>query len=73
MDKAMPPLSLTQSQFEVIMESLQDVQKVLNNVNFDCDKNDPKNVKKTAPYAVGYTKESIRNLIETVQAIHINN
>ena len=63
MDKAMPPLSLSQTQFEVIMESLEHIFKVLDGV--DC--------KKTAPYAIGYTRESVKNLIETVQAIHINN
>ena len=73
MDKAMPPLSLSQTQFEVIMESLEHIFKVLDGVDYNCDSNDPKNCKKTAPYAIGYTRESVKNLMETVQAIHINN
>ena len=55
------------------MESLEHIFKVLDGVDYNCDSNDPKNCKKTAPYAIGYTRESVKNLIETVQAIHINN
>jgi len=73
MDKAMPPLSLTQTQYEVILESLQDIFKVLDRVDYECDNMNPKNAEKTAPYAIGYTRESVISLIETVQAIHTNN
>ena len=63
------PMKLKQSEFEVILESLQDLQQVLNNVNYDCDASNPKNVKQSAPYAVGYSKETISSLIDTLKAI----
>ena len=64
---------LTDSQLESIIQSLQQTLNVLNNVDYKCDNMDPKNVKKTAPYAIGYAKAEVATLMETVQAININN
>ena len=64
---------LTDSQLERIIESLQQTLNVLNNVDYKCDDMDPKNVEKTAPYAIGYAKAEVATLMETVQAININN
>lgn len=64
---------LTNSQLESILESLQNTINVLNNVDYKCDKMDPKNIEKTAPYAIGYAKAEVTTLMETVQAININN
>ena len=64
---------LTDSQLESIIESLQHTLNVLNNVDYKCDDMDPKNVEKTAPYAIGYAKAEVATLMETVQAININN
>ena len=58
---------------ERILESLQHPLSVLNNVDYSCDNMDPENVEKTAPYAIGYAKAEVANLMETVQAININN
>ena len=64
---------LTNSQLESILESLQNTINVLNNVDYKCDKMDPKNIEKTAPYAIGYAKAEVTTLMETVQAINTNN
>jgi len=64
---------LTDSQLESILESLQNTINVLNNVDYKCDKMDPKNIEKTAPYAIGYAKAEVTTLMETVQSININN
>tara|TARA_B100000530_G_scaffold336216_1_gene290306 strand:- start:838 stop:1041 length:204 start_codon:yes stop_codon:yes gene_type:complete len=64
---------LTDSQLESILESLQNTINVLNNVDYKCDNMDPKNIEKTAPYAIGYAKAEVTTLMETVQAININN
>ena len=64
---------LTDSQLESIIESLQQTLNVLNNVDYKCDNMDPKNIEKSAPYAIGYAKAEVANLMETVQAININN
>tara|TARA_B100001758_G_scaffold101624_1_gene86970 strand:+ start:4580 stop:4783 length:204 start_codon:yes stop_codon:yes gene_type:complete len=64
---------LTDSQLESIIESLQQTLNVLNNVDYKCDNMDPKNIEKSAPYAIGYAKAEVATLMETVQAININN
>jgi hypothetical protein len=64
---------LTDSQLENIIQSLQNTINVLNNVDYQCDEMNPKNVEKTAPYAIGYAKAEVTNLMETVQSININN
>ena len=64
---------LTNSQLESILESLQNTINVLNNVDYKCDNMNPKNIEKTAPYAIGYAKAEVTTLMETVQAININN
>lgn len=67
------PISLTDAQLESIIESLKHTLNVLNNVDYECDNMNPKNVERTAPYAIGYAKAEVNNLMETVQAININN
>lgn len=64
---------LNDLQMNILIESLQNTLKVLDNVDYECDNMDPKNVEKTAPYAIGYAKAEIATLMETVQAININN
>lgn len=64
---------LTDSQLESILESLQNTINVLNNVDYKCDNMNPKNIEKTAPYAIGYAKAEVTTLMETVQAINTNN
>ena len=64
---------LSDLQLNNIIESLQHTINVLNNVDYECDNMDPKNVEKTAPYAIGYAKAEVSTLMETVQAININN
>ena len=64
---------LTNSQLESILESLQNTINVLNNVDYKCDNMNPKNIEKTAPYAIGYAKAEVTTLMETVQAINTNN
>ena len=62
-------MTLTETQLEVVIESIQDALNVLNRVDYECDNMNPKNVEKTAPYAVGYSKETLKSLINTIHAI----
>tara|TARA_B100000676_G_C17345857_1_gene468431 strand:+ start:320 stop:520 length:201 start_codon:yes stop_codon:yes gene_type:complete len=66
-------MTLTETQLEVVIESIQDALNVLNRVDYECDNMNPKNVEKTAPYAVGYSKATLESLIETIQAIQSHN
>ena len=66
-------MTLTASQLEVIIESIQHTLNVLENVDYECDNMNPKNVEKTAPYAVGYSRETLSSLIKTIHAIQSHN
>ena len=66
-------MTLTDSQLEVVIESIQETLNVLENVDYECDNMNPKNVEKTAPYAVGYSKETLNSLIKTIHAIQSHN
>jgi len=64
---------LTDSQLDSIIDSLQDTINVLNKVDYECDNMNPKNIEKTAPYAIGYSKASVLELLNTITAINNNN
>jgi hypothetical protein len=63
------PISLSETQYETILESLESTLNVLNNVDYECDNMNPKNVEKTAPYAVGFSRSAVNELISTLKAI----
>ena len=63
------PISLIETQYETILESLESTLKVLQNVDYDCDSMLSKNVEKTAPYAVGFSRSAVNELISTLKAI----
>ncbi len=65
----MEPITVPQTHFDTIVESVEEVLKVLNNVDYDVDTSDPENVTKTAPYAVGYSKSVIYSLLSNLKTI----
>ena len=40
----MDPITISRSHYDTIVESVEEVLKVLNKVNYDCDDTDPKSV-----------------------------
>lgn len=63
----MTNIIFTRSEVETLLDGLLNTQGVLNRVDYDCDNTDPKNVEKTAPFAVGYSKSNIYSLVEYLQ------
>ena len=69
----MEPITISRSHYETIVESVEELLKVLNKVNYDCDSLDPKNVCYTAPYAVGYSQGVVSQLLSNLKTIQENN
>ena len=63
----MTDITFTRSEVETLLDGLLSTEGVLNRVDYDCDNMDPKNVEKTAPYAVGYSKSTVQALVEYLQ------
>ena len=63
----MTDITLTRSEVETLLDGLLDTQGVLDRVDYYCDNMDPKNVEKTAPFAVGYSKSTVNSVIEYLQ------
>ena len=69
----MEPITISRSHYETLVESIEEVLKVLNKVDYDCDSDDPKNVCYTAPYAVGYSQSVVTQLLSNLKTIQENN
>ena len=73
MNQPMKPITISQGHYDAIVESVEEVLKVLNKVDYDCDDLDPKNVCHTAPFAVGYSQSVITQLLSNLKTIQENN
>ena len=62
-------MEITNTEFETLVESLESTLKVLRNVDYKIDSTDPKNVEKTSPYAIGYSRASIVSILQTLETI----
>ncbi len=62
-------MEITNTEFETLIESLESTLKVLRNVDYEADSSDPKNVEKTSPYAIGYSRASIVSILQTLETI----
>ncbi len=69
----MDPITISRSHYDTIVESVEEVLKVLNKVNYDCDDSDPKNVCHTAPFAVGYSQSVVTQILSNLKTIKENN
>ena len=69
----MEPITISGSHYETIVESVEELLKVLNKVDYDCDSDDPKNVCHTAPFAVGYSQSVATQLLSNLKTIQENN
>ena len=65
----MEQITISRSHYDTLVESVEEILKVLNKVDYDCDDLDPKNVCHTAPYAVGYTQSVVRQLLLNLNTI----
>ena len=59
-------ITLHKYELEILLEGIEDTLRVVSGVDYTLDNYDPRNVEKTAPYAVGYSKENLRLIHETL-------
>jgi len=62
-------MEITNTEFETLVESLESTLKVLQNVDYNVDSMNPKNVEKTSPYAIGFSRASIVSILQTLETI----
>ena len=62
-------MEITNTEFENLVESLESTLKVLQNVDYNVDSMNPKNVEKTSPYAIGFSRASIVSILQTLETI----
>jgi len=56
-------------EIENIIRTLENAIQVCYNVEYDCDKNDPANVEKTAPFACGYSRSAMMTVVEQLKGV----
>jgi hypothetical protein len=59
-------ITIHKYELEILLEGIEDTMKVLSGVDYTVDKYDPRNVEKTAPYSIGYSRSSLRAIHETL-------
>jgi|TARA_E500000318_G_scaffold52106_1_gene48697 hypothetical protein len=59
-------ITIHKYELEILLEGIEDTLRVVSGVDYSTDSYDPRNVEKTAPYVVGYSKSSLRLIHETL-------
>ena len=59
-------ITIHKYELEILLEGIEDTLRVVSGVDYTVDNCDPRNMEKTAPYAVGYSKENLRLIHETL-------
>ena len=59
-------ITIHKYELEILLEGIEETLRVVSGVDYSADTMDPRNVEKTAPYAVGYSKENLRLIHETL-------
>ena len=59
-------ITIHKFELEILLEGIEDTLKVMEHVDYSADAMDPRNIETSAPYAVGYSKSSLRLIHETL-------
>ena len=59
-------ITIHKYELEILLEGIEDTLRVMSGVDYNVDNYDPRNVEKTAPYAVGYSRSSLRLIHDTL-------
>lgn len=65
----MEHITISKFMFDTIIESVEDMSRVLNKVDYDSDPSDPKNIEHCPAYAVGYSKTTIDSILFNLNTI----
>jgi len=66
-------IQISKYNIESIIDTLNAALEACDKVDYDVDVTDPKNAEKTAPYAVGYSRASIKSAIYSLNYLINNN
>jgi len=58
---------MKKTEIEKLIHTLEDAVKVCYGIDYDVDTTDPKNVKHTAPFAVGYSRSAMQKVIDELR------
>lgn len=59
-------ITIHKYELEILLSGIEDTLRVMSDVDYSTDAMDPRNIEKTAPYAVGYSKSSLRLIHDTL-------
>ena len=59
-------ITIHKYELEILLGGIEDTLRVMSGVDYSADAMDPRNVEKTAPYAVGYSRENLRLIHDTL-------
>ena len=59
-------ITIHKYELEILLEGIEDTLRVVSGVDYTVDNYDPRNVEKTAPYAVGYSQQNLRTIHENL-------
>ncbi len=59
----MEQITISKFTFDTLVENIEDLKKVLNQVNYDKDHSDPRNIESCPAYVVGYSKSTIDSIL----------
>ena len=59
-------ITIHKYELEILLEGIEDTLRVMSDIDYSADAMDPRNVEKTAPFAVGYSKSSLRLIHDTL-------
>jgi hypothetical protein len=56
-------------QVKNLIRTLENAIEVCYGVDYDCEKNDPANVEKTAPFACGYSRTAMMTVVKELREV----
>ena len=59
-------ITIHKYELEILLSGIEDTLRVMSDIDYSADSYDPRNIEKTAPYAVGYSKSSLRLIHDTL-------
>ena len=69
----MEHITISKFTFDTLVENIEDLKKVLNQVNYDKDHSDPRNIESCPAYVVGYSKSTIDSILYDLNTIKETN
>ena len=59
-------ITIHKYELEILLEGIEDTIRIMSGVDYTVDSYDHRNVKKTAPFVVGYSQQNLRTIHENL-------